>query len=58
MWAAANNPNSKVITALIKACADAKIKDDDGRTALDYDRENEDLENRDAYWELNDATYN
>ena len=41
--AAYNNPNPKVLTVLLEAGADAKAKSNEGKTALDYARENEAL---------------
>jgi hypothetical protein len=43
---------------LLDAGADAKARDESGRTPFDYAREkNEKLKNTDAYWRLNDAQY-
>ena len=57
MEAAAGNQNPEVIETLIKHGADAKAKNADGKTALDYAKENEHIYRTDAYWLLNDKTY-
>ncbi len=57
MEAASDIQNPDIITALIKAGADAKVKDKDGKTAWDYIQENYDLKDTKAYWQLNDLRY-
>ena len=57
MFAARYGSNPEVITALLEAGADAKAKDQDGKTALDHAKENEKIYKTKAYWELNDAYY-
>ena len=42
---------------LLNAGADAKAKDDKGKTAFDCAKNSEKLKNTDAYWKLNDALY-
>ena len=46
--AAYNNPNPKVLTVLLEAGADAKAKNDEGKTALDCARMNEKLKDTGA----------
>ena len=43
---------------MIKSGADVKAKSSDGKTVLDYAKENKNIYNTDVYWELNDAFYN
>jgi hypothetical protein len=43
---------------LLEAGADAKVKDQAGKTALGYAKENEKIYKTEAYGELADATYN
>jgi ankyrin repeat protein len=57
MAAALANPNPDVITALLSAGADAKVKDKDGKTAFDYAQDNWSLKGTYAYWKLNDARF-
>ena len=57
MHAASFNSNPDVITVLLKAGADVKVKSRLGETALDYAKENEEIYKTKAYWELNDANY-
>ena len=47
-----------VISLLLKAGANVKVKDSDGKTALDYAKENKHIYKTDAYWELHDAFSN
>ena len=57
LMAAANGdpPNPEVITALLKAGADAKAKDVHGNTAFDYARHNDKLAGTEVYKELETA---
>jgi ankyrin repeat protein len=57
MLPAHNNPNRDVITALLKAGANPKLKSDEGKTAFDYAEKNEKAKGTDAYWELKKATF-
>ena len=54
--AAYNNPNPKVLTVLLEAGADAKAKSNEGKTALDYARENEKLKDSGALKLLEEKT--
>ena len=54
--AAEQNPNPEVITTLLKAGANAKVKDNDGKTALDYAKKNDKLEGTDALKQLEEAS--
>ena len=57
MLAAARNSNPKVVQLLLDAGTDATATDQEGRRAIDYARENEHLLGTDAYWRLNDASF-
>ena len=46
-----------MIEALLKAGANAKAKDKEGKTAADHAKENEKLYKTQAYWKLNDLQY-
>ena len=48
MAAARYNSNPEVLTALLDAGADAKAKNNEGKTALDYARMNEKLKDTGA----------
>ncbi|MGA2640319.1 MAG: ankyrin repeat domain-containing protein, partial [Spirochaetia bacterium] len=50
------NPNPAVISALLKAGANANLKDRDGHTALDYARQNPKLKGTQALLDLQRAT--
>ena len=54
MPAARNNSNPEVLTVLLDAGANAKAKDNEGKTALDYARENEKLKDTGALKLLED----
>jgi ankyrin repeat protein len=56
MDAARRNPNPEVISVLLKAGADVNTKDNEGKTALDYAKENEELKGTQAIKELEAAT--
>ena len=59
LHAAANNSETPaIITVLIDAGADVNARTKDGKRPIDYARENEALAGSDAYWQLNDASYN
>ena len=58
MAAAMSNANPQVLLLLLENGANAKISDRSKKTALDYAKENEALKGTDAFWKLNDATYN
>jgi ankyrin repeat protein len=45
-----------VITTLLRAGADAKAKDNYGKTAFDYAQNNEKLKGTDAYRQLQEAS--
>ena len=57
MLAAANTSNPDVVSALLKAGADAKAKNRAGETAADMAKQNYDVYNTPAYWALKDALY-
>jgi ankyrin repeat protein len=50
------NANPEVILALLNAGADAKLKDKEGMTALDYANSNYGLKGTDAYRQLQEAS--
>ncbi|MGA2381590.1 MAG: hypothetical protein ABSG85_20005 [Spirochaetia bacterium] len=50
------NQKPEVITTLLKAGADAKAKDDDGKTAFDYAQSNDRLKGTDAFRRLQEAS--
>ncbi|MCL1876305.1 MAG: ankyrin repeat domain-containing protein [Synergistaceae bacterium] len=56
MVAAQRNYNPKVISVLLENGADAQAKDNEGKRAIDYLRENENLKNTDALKELEEKT--
>ena len=55
MWAAADNQNPDVINRLLKAGADAKAKDNQGKSAFDYAQDNAGLNGTYAERKLEDA---
>ena len=57
MYAAMYNQNPEEITTLLKAGADGKAKDREGKTAFDHAQVNEKLTGTDAYWKHNEAQY-
>ena len=57
MWAAMNNTNPEVITALLKAGAKKKKKSLEGKTAFDYAKDNPNIKDTAAYWALNNARF-
>jgi len=56
MIAARHNKNPEVITVLLKAGADVKAKNNDGKTALDCAKNNESIKGTQAMKELEEAT--
>ena len=54
--AAYNNSNPEVLRVLLEAGADAKAKDNAGKTALDHARENEKLKDSGALKLLEEKT--
>lgn len=56
MWAAGYNQNPEVISTLLKAGADAKVKDHAGKAVFDYALDNENLKGTDAYRRLQEAS--
>jgi uncharacterized protein len=56
IWAAVKNSNPEIIHRLLEAGADATIRGKDGKSALDYARENEKLKDTDAIRELEEAS--
>ena len=57
MWAAGVNWNPEVIEALLKAGANARAKDKEGKTAVDYAKDNKKIYKTKVYWKLNEAQY-
>lgn len=57
MHAAGFNENPKVIHVLLEAGADAKARSIEGKRAIDYAEENEDIKGTEAYWKLYSASY-
>ena len=55
--AAHDNENPKVIESLLKAGADAKAKDKEGKTVIDHAKDNEKIYKTKAYWKLNELQY-
>ena len=47
----------QVLEVLLKCGADTKERSDEGKTALDYAKENPNIYQTDAFWLLNDKTY-
>ncbi|MCL1874987.1 MAG: ankyrin repeat domain-containing protein [Synergistaceae bacterium] len=56
MLAARINPNLEVITTLLNHGTAPKVKDDSGKMAIDYARENENLKNAEALRRLEEAS--
>jgi ankyrin repeat protein len=54
--AAFTNPNPEVVTVFLKAGADAKAKDNEGKTAFDLAYWNPALKGTDAYRHLEEAS--
>ena len=46
-----------LIEVLLKAGANAKAKDKEGKTAADHAKENEKIYKTKVYWKLNDLQY-
>ena len=46
-----------MIETLLKAGANAKAKDGEGQTALDYAKDNEKIYKTKVYWKLNELQY-
>lgn len=57
IYAARRNSNPLVLQVLLEGGADAAITDRSGLRAIDYARDNEHLQGTDAYWRLNDASF-
>ena len=57
MRAAGNNSNPEVIEVLLNADANAKAKDKEGKTALDYAKDNKKIYKTKVYWKLNQLKY-
>ena len=55
---AAQNGTSANIQPLLDAGADAKAKNEEGKTPWDLVQKNEKLKGTKGYWALNDAQYN
>lgn len=51
------NSNPEVIDVLLKHGANIKIKNKQGKTALDYAAENPQIYGTDVYWKMNDLMY-
>ena len=56
MYAARYNANPEVIVTLLKAGADAKLKDDEGKTAFDYAQINSKVNDTEGYRQLQEAS--
>lgn len=56
-WAA-HSRTPEYIAELLRSGADGSLVDEDGKTAFDYAKDNANLTNTDAYWQLNDARFN
>ena len=57
MATARKSPNPEVITVLLKAGANAKLKSNKGKTAFDYAEGNEKVNGTDDYLELQKAAF-
>ena len=57
MRAARRNESPEVIAALLKAGANARAKDKEGKTALDHAKDNEKIYKTKVYWKLHDLQY-
>lgn len=57
MRAADRNRNPDIIEALLKSGADVRAEAKDGKTVLDYAKENENRYQTKAYWKLNESQY-
>ena len=57
MLAVMNNENPEVVSTLMKAGSNRKLKSEEGRTAFDYAGENEKLVGTDVYGKLSEARY-
>ncbi len=55
MYACQYGKSTEVIKQLLDAGADASMKDENGKTAFDYAKNNKNLEHNDIYWMLNGA---
>ena len=49
--------NPEICSILIEAGADVNAKDNYGKKAIDYAKENDALKDTDAYWKLHDASF-
>ena len=47
----------EVVTALLGAGADPKVRNNSDELPFDYARDNEKLQGTDAYWKLNEARF-
>ena len=56
MWAAMDNSNPAVVSELLKAGADPYVIDEQGKSALDYAKENPNIFETKAYYELKEAS--
>lgn len=56
MWAAMDNSNPAVVSELLKAGADPDVIDEQGKSALDYAKENLNIFETKAYYELKDVS--
>jgi len=52
-----NSKNAEVLSVLIKAGADIYVKDDSGKTAFDYAKDNPAVEGTEVYCDLSGARY-
>ena len=58
LHSAARSRTPANIQVLLDAGADASLVNNDGETALDIARGNDAIKGTDAYWRLNDLSYN
>jgi ankyrin repeat protein len=57
MIAANYSSTPEIVTLLLEKGADALAKDEDGKKAIDYAKENDQLKDTKAYWKLHDQSF-